>query len=75
MGKGHLKVILESGNNVSDAYGSPSVSGVEIVGWGHGDKADLPWEELEVACEPGINVWNGRRTLQLKLKDARMPEG
>ncbi len=75
MGKGHLKVILEPGNNGSDAYGSPSVSGVEIVGWGHGDKADLPWEELEVACEPGINVWNGRRTLQLKLKDARMPEG
>ncbi len=74
MGKGHLKVILEPVNNGSSSNHMPSVSGVEIVGWGHGDKADLPWEELEVACEPGINVWNGRRTLQLKLKDARKLE-
>ncbi len=74
MGRGHLKVILDASNgSASGLRGMKSLSGVEIVGWGHGDKADLPWEELEVACEPGINVWNGRRVLQLRLMDARMP--
>ena len=67
IGKGHLKVILANGPGAARG-----ISGVEIVGWGHGDKLDLPWEQLEVACEPGINVWNGRRTLQLRLMDARM---
>lgn len=72
IGRGHLKVIFESSMNMlhndSNARG---VSGVEMVGWGHGDKVSLPWEDFEIACEPGINVWNGRRTLQLKLIDAR----
>ena len=67
IGKGHLKVILANGSGPDSG-----ISGVEIVGWGHGDKLDLPWEQLEVACEPGINIWNGRRTLQLRLMDARM---
>ena len=69
IGKGHLKVTLANGSS-----GSSGISGIEIVGWGHGDKLDLPWEQLEVACEPGINIWNGRRTLQLTLKDARHAE-
>ncbi len=75
IGKGHLKVILSCGNGSGPGgrfMGNCDISGIEIVGWGHGDKIDLPWERLEVACEPGINVWNGRRTLQLRLLDARM---
>ena len=66
VGKGHLKVILDSRHGKGSA-----IAGIEIIGWGLGDKKDLPWEELEVACEPGINEWNGRRTLQLRLMDAR----
>ncbi len=72
IGRGHLKVILEGTGSTGSKQTRPrEISGIEIVGWGHGDKLDLPWEELEIACEPGINTWNGRRTLQLKLMDAR----
>ena len=71
IGKGHLKIILETGEAILQDNNIEGISGIEIVGWGHGDKVDLQWENFEIACEPGINIWNDRRTLQLKLIDAR----
>ncbi len=44
---------------------------LDLVAWGHGDKVDLSWEELELAFTPSINFWQGRKSLQLVLKDAR----
>jgi single-stranded-DNA-specific exonuclease len=67
VGKGHLKLTL-----VPMASSDPQNGArMELIGWGHGDKAELEWEGLELACTPYITVWQDRKRLELRLKDAR----
>jgi single-stranded-DNA-specific exonuclease len=70
VGKGHLKLTLASPDQRENACNS----GLDLIGWGHGDKVGLAWDELELACVPILNVWQGRRRLELRLKDARRRE-
>ena len=44
---------------------------LDLLAWGHGDKADLSWHGMEIAFTPNVNTWNGRKNIQLILKDAR----
>ncbi len=64
VGKNHLKLTLTS---PSDSTG-PSI---DLLGWSMGDKQDLPWPSLELACTPFVNRFRGQKRLQLQLKDAR----
>ncbi len=68
VGKGHLKLLL---NPVTAAANGGPMRPVEVMAWGQGDKRALPWNDLELACIPCFNTWQGRKTLQLRLKDAR----
>jgi len=68
VGNGHLKLSLTARTHVKNEHMREKV---DLVGWGHGDKIGLPWEELELACMPCINVWQGRKQLELRLKDIR----
>ncbi len=65
VGQGHLKmaIVPERQDNGVRAF--------EILAWGHGDKRDISWELLELAFTPSVNCWNGRKSIQLILKDAR----
>ena len=47
----------------------------DCVAWGHGDWADRagPGDTLEAVYTPQVNEWNGRRLLQLNIKDLRRP--
>jgi single-stranded-DNA-specific exonuclease len=67
VGKGHLKLTLAS----PDLRGDACNGELDLIGWGHGDKVGLAWDELELACVPILNVWQGRRRLELRLRDAR----
>lgn len=67
VGKNHLKLRIGSNNNPHRT--------LDLLAWGHGDKLDLDWQNMEVACEPGYNSWNGTKRLQLVLKDARCKQG
>ncbi len=64
VGKNHLKLSISPGNG--NGYSS-----FELLAWGHGDKLDLSWNELELAFTPCVNEWNGKKSLQLVLKDIR----
>ena len=68
IGNGHLKLILTPRTASQCRYPRNQV---DLVGWGHGDKIGLPWEELELACMPCFNVWQGQKRLELRLKDVR----
>jgi len=48
----------------------------DCVAWGQGDWADRagPGDYVEALYTPQINEWNGRRLLQLNIKDLRRPE-
>lgn len=59
----HLRLtVLEDGGGVA-----------KFVGFGLGDKArELPMgTRIDLAYEPGINVWNGRKEVQCKIVDIR----
>ncbi len=45
----------------------------DCIAWGQGDLADTssPGDYLEALYTPQINEWNGRRLLQLNIKDLR----
>ncbi len=64
VGNNHLKLTLTSRTGET----GPAV---ELLGWSMGDKQDLPWTSLELACTPFVNTFRGQRRLQLQLKDAR----
>ncbi len=66
VGKSHLKLTLSGESTADTAPGS-----LDLVAWGHGDKLSFSWNDMEIAFTPGINNWQGRKNLQLVLKDAR----
>ncbi len=65
VGQNHLKMSIQP---VEPADGNPCL---ELLAWGHGDKVDISWNGIELAFTPSINRWNGRKSVQLILKDAR----
>ena len=67
VGKNHLKLYIASRNN-RPLYASRPI---EVLGWGLGAYKDIPWHEVEIACSPFFNHWNGSKNLQLELKDVR----
>ncbi|MEF3167840.1 MAG: single-stranded-DNA-specific exonuclease RecJ [Deltaproteobacteria bacterium] len=67
VGNGHLKLRLGSHHS-----NGPTL---DLLAWGHGDKADLSWDRMEIACTPSLTVWNGKRQISLRLKDARPRNG
>ena len=66
VGKSHLKLVLSGGSK-----GGFSGGNLDLVAWGHGDKLSFSWNDMEIAFSVGINNWQGRKNLQLVLKDAR----
>ncbi len=66
VGKSHLKLTLSGQEGARGRQ-----AGIDLVAWGHGDKLSFSWNDMEIAFTPGINNWQGRRSLQLVLKDAR----
>lgn len=66
VGKGfvHLKLVVTDGMRKMDAI---------LFGWGD---RPLPGKgEVELACKPVWNEFNGRRQIQLKVRDLRMSHG
>jgi single-stranded-DNA-specific exonuclease len=59
---GHLKLTLCCGNRSFDA-----------IAFGMADKG-LPAGRVDLLFSPGINVWNGKSSLQLTVKDLRAEE-
>lgn len=62
----HVRLtILEQGGGVS-----------KCIGFGFAKKvADLPMgTKIDVAYEPGVNVWNGRRDVQCRMVDVKLTE-
>ncbi len=59
----HLKMRVRSG----------AMEPTDCIAWGQGDWADRagPGDRLEAVYTPQINEWNGRRLLQLNVKDLR----
>ena len=67
VGQNHLKIAI------SPHESSSSTCQLDLLAWGQGNKLDLSWQELELAFTPSVNIWNGRKSVQLILKDARRP--
>lgn len=65
VGNNHLKMKLRSRSSVVDAIGFRMGGLIEIV-------EDSP--EIDVAYTATINEWDGRRSVQLKLKGIRPPQ-
>ncbi len=59
---GHLKLVLRSPDG-----GSP----VDAIGFGMGDRDITARQTVDVLYTPGINVWNGNASLQLRLRDIK----
>ena len=59
---GHLKLKVSSGGRSFDA-----------IGFGMAEKG-VDSGRIEILFSPGINEWNGKRTLQLLVKDLRKEE-
>ncbi|HJV33507.1 MAG TPA: single-stranded-DNA-specific exonuclease RecJ, partial [Geomonas sp.] len=56
---GHLKICLSTGGRTLDA-----------VGFGLAEK-EVSGPRIDLLFSPSINVWNGKRSLQLIIKDLR----
>ncbi|HJV66196.1 MAG TPA: single-stranded-DNA-specific exonuclease RecJ [Geomonas sp.] len=59
---GHLKLCVSTGGRTFDA-----------IGFGLADK-DVSGPRVDLLFSPSINVWNGKRSLQLTIKDLRQEE-
>jgi len=66
VGRSHLKLAISTSMACSES--SPAI---DLLAWGHGDKLSCSWNEMEIAFTPAVNNWQGRKNLQLVLKDAR----
>jgi len=58
VGKGHLKMRIGNGKSNFDA-----------IGFGMGDVMPAPDSQIRVVFVPQINIWQGVRSVQLKIKD------
>ena len=58
VGNGHLKLVVSSGGRTFDA-----------IGFGMADRTPEKSTDVNLAFTPQFNTWNGRTTIQLKLKD------
>ncbi|MGL4362209.1 MAG: single-stranded-DNA-specific exonuclease RecJ [Cellulosilyticaceae bacterium] len=63
--KKHLKIALQNKNNVFHCIGFDKGYLVDYLTEG---------EEIVLACEISKNVWNGKTSLQLRIKDIVSPE-
>jgi len=61
---GHLKLKLRCGG-----------LSFEAIGFGLAEKGAPAGARVDLLFSPGINVWNGRSSLQLTVKDLRLEEG
>ena len=59
---GHLKLVLRSPDGGS---------AVDAIGFGMGDRDITARQRVDVLYTPGINVWNGNASLQLRLRDIK----
>lgn len=66
VGNSHLKLTVSARETSTGRR-----YGVDLIGWGHGDKLSYFWDDMEIAFTPSINNWQGRKNLQLVLKDIR----
>ena len=64
VGSNHLKLALVPRENGTGPL-------VDLLAWSHGDKLDLPWNSMELACTPYVNTYQGQKKIQLRLRDAR----
>lgn len=63
VGKGHMKLRVKQGSTIRDA-----------IGFGMGELVLSRGINLDTAFIPQINLWNGGKSIQLKLKDVRVWE-
>ena len=63
-GQNHLKFVIAPKKSHLNG-------GLELVAWGVGKLLSEKWHDMELAFSPQINEWQGKRQLQLILKDAR----
>ncbi len=63
-GQNHLKFVVSPKKNDLN-------KGLELVAWGMGNLFKENWHDMELAFSPQINEWQGKRRLQLILRDAR----
>lgn len=64
VGNGHLKLRLRQGPQEFD-----------VIGFGMADMIDLTSGPVDIAFLPQINEYNGKRTIQLKIRAIRKSEG
>ncbi len=48
-----------------------ALAGLDAIGFGMGDRLGLCEGPLEAAFTVGLDEWDGRRRVQLKLRDVR----
>jgi single-stranded DNA-specific DHH superfamily exonuclease len=70
VGRNHLKLRIETCTDGGRAGGGCRRV-FDVLGWSHGERIGLPWEMCDIAVEPSVNIWNGARTIQFILRDAR----
>lgn len=70
-GQDHLKLLVSG----SDARGVGGGS-FEAIGFRMGDQLDLVGgaKRVDLAFQPKLNEWNGRVSIDLQLKDVRLPK-
>jgi single-stranded-DNA-specific exonuclease len=68
----HLKLLVSEG----DRQANITQSQFEAIGFRMAERLDLVEEALQVdlAFQPQLNVWNGRTSIDLILKDLRLPK-